>query len=250
MSLHDPHHFFDLVQAAVRSQIDKAENVYARARTTYRWAAESFEAIQHYRFQPVPRPLPCNVLMELQRVIEFGATTILLINYKQHAARRHLVTFEAVTRQIDRMDLYTLALQALGVDDLQHEEIDAIREDWAQLYSAANRYNPHPYGDAKIVDPARRLYYLRGFETLAEAGHAHNAMLLLEQTLTTCVDQIEKYAPLEDVEIFREIYDAYLARTHKGNANDFEVRVKQTGDFLQQIDDLLINWAHSEGIPA
>ena len=139
-------------------------------------------------------------------------------------------------------------MQALGVQDLSDAEVLAIVEDWAQLYSAANRYNAMPTGEALAIHPARLLYYQRGFETLIEAGHARNCMLLLEQTMARCMAEIDLYAPPDEAEIFREIYMAVLARTHKAEPANFSERVKLAGEFLQQIDGLLIDWARRENV--
>lgn len=246
--VYDPRHLFDLVQAGARSQIDKSENVYARARTAYRWAAESFERIQHYRYQVAPMPLAYSVSTALHRVVEFATTAVLLTQYKSHSARRHMVTFEAVARQLDRIDLHQLALEALGVFDLTDAETTAMCEDWGQLYGAANRYNPTPTGEALIIHPVRRLYYQRGFEMLIAAGHGRNAMLLLEQTLTRSMEQIGLYAPPEDAEVFGEMYQAYLLRTYKGEVDHFRGRVEQAGQLLMQVDAFLIQWARRENV--
>lgn len=246
--LYDPRHKFDLIQAAARSQIDRVENVYARARTAYRWAHDNFEAIQVYRTRTARMPLDPGLLLNLLAVVEWGATAVLMLRYKSHSARRHLITFETACNQMGRADLYAQALAAMGVHDLNAGEIEAVCEDWHQLYGAANRYNPTPTGNAQRIHPLRQLYYLRGFETLGEAGHAQNALLLLEQTLALAVDQIERFAPEADREFFRDIYAAWLARSHKGNGDAFGQRVQTAGRFLQAVDTLLLDWAHAEGV--
>ncbi|MFQ5408463.1 MAG: hypothetical protein ACE5FI_08615 [Anaerolineales bacterium] len=245
--LYDPRHTFDLIQAAVRGQFDQPDNVYARARHAYARAYEHFDAIERYRTDPVPVPLDRDEIQHLLGIFEWAATAILMIAFRPHTYRRQLMQFEAAALQLGCSDVYAFALQGLGYAGLTDEEIAAFGEQWHEIYAAATHFHQGPWDEDARLHPAREHYYRRGFETLAEAGHALNSMLLLEHTLGGCVNQILTHARPEDAVPYLETYAAWLSRTGKGDAESFAERVTQAASLLDMIDEVLITWARAEG---
>lgn len=247
--LYDPRHVFDLLQASVRGQFDEPENVYARARRAYGEACECFDTIARFRAEPVPVPLDRDELHSLHAVYEWVATAVLMITFRSHSHRRHMMQFEAAAIQLEQPQLHRLALRGLGYADLNADAIAELRAQWLEIYQAANRFHAGPWDEDRCLHPTRELYYLRGFETLAEAGHAHNSLLLLEHTLAACANQILTHAPPEAAAPYLESYAAWLTRTKKGSAEEFAERVTLAGELLGRVDELLNSWARDEGVP-
>ena len=246
--LYDPRHMFDLIQASVRGQFDVPENVYARARQAYRQAREHFDAIERYRAVPVPVPLDRDELHHLHAIFEWASTAILMITFRSHTNRRQMMQFEAAASELERSDLYARAMEGLGFTEIVDDEIATMREQWHDIYNASNRFHSGLWDEGADLHPTREYYYLRGFEALAEAGHAQNSLLLLENILGACANHILNYAPPEDAVTYLEMYTSWLAQTRKGSTEDFAERVSIAGELLEQIDDVLIAWARTEGV--
>lgn len=246
--LHDTGHFFDLMQAAVRGQFDTPQNVYARSRNAHLEARKHFQAVTDFRVDPAPIPLDCDELHDLQAVFEWGVTALLTIVYEPHSCRRHMVRLEQAASRLERPDIVELAADGLGYRGLTETDVAELRAVWLEIYNAAGRFHQGPWDEDQVVHPYKQLYYLRGFEALAAEGYAWHSLALMEHTLATCASQILTHAPPEEAAPYLEQYTAWLVRTRKGSEQAFAERVTQAGEFLEEVDTVLVDWARNEGL--
>lgn len=249
LPLHDSGHFFDLLQAAVRGQFDTAQNVYARARNACLQARKHFDSIAGYRLEPAPIPLDLDELHGLQGVFEWGVTAVLMLVYEPHSCRRHMVRFGQAAGRIGKPELIDLVADGLGYLGLRETDVAELRSVWLDIYRAAGSFHQGTWNEDHVVHPSRQLYYLRGFEALESQGHAVDSLALMEHTLAACANQIITHAPPEDAVPYLENYALWLSRTRKGTEQAFSDRVTLAGEFLEQVDSLLVDWARNEGLP-
>lgn len=235
--LHDPRHYFDILQAAIRASHNRPDQIYARARSALAAAGSRFDRLSPFRDDPVPEPLPFDLLCDFHECLYLAATALLLLSGQpgdSSGGRKLMVRFEAAARRF-RPELYPLFLAALGAQNTSVEMIGASLADWLVLYKAASQRRPT---DA-TVHPLKRGYYERGFRALIAEGHALNTLWLLERTLAACVS---------DLDSLPEAWLKFLGATGKRTGAEFSERIRRVESLLALMDETLIRWAKNEAI--
>lgn len=236
--LYDPRHYFDILQAAIRAPYNRADHIYARARSAYNAALQVFDHITPYREDPPGEPLSFDLLHDLRQTLYFAAHTLLpLVSQTQSQSvggRKLMVRFEAAARELNP-NLYLQFLESLGVHDVEPKTVEGLLNEWAALYKAAAQR-----GSADLlIHPFKRGYYDRGFRALIAEGHAINTLWLLEETLSACARGLD---PLPATWI------NFCRMTHKSNGAEFSERVRAAELFLSEIDQTLNQWADHESV--
>ncbi len=236
--LYDPRHYFDILQAAIRAPYNRADHIYARARSAYNAAMQVFDHISLYRDELSPEPLSFDLLHDLRQTLYLAANTLLpLVSQTQSqsaGARKLMVRFEAAARELNPK-LYLGFLESLGVHDLDPKAVEGLLNEWVALYKAASLRG----SDDLLIHPFKRGYYDRGFRALIAEGHAINTLWLLEETLSACACGLD---PLP------EAWLHFCRLTHKSSGAEFSERVRAAESFLSEIDQTLNQWADQESV--
>ena len=235
--LHDPRHYFDILQASIRAPYNKPDNIYARARSAFSEAQRSVDRLSLWREDPSPALPSFDLLSDLRQALAFTAHSIILLSGQPGdavGARKLMVRFEAAARR-HQPELYPLSLAALGVSDVQSSTVESMLTDWLTLYKSAN----HRGVTDPLVHPAKRGYYERGFRALLAEGHAINILWLVEDTLAACVCDLD---PLP------ESWLNYRQTTGKYSGVAFVERIRQAEQLVALADETLIAWAKKESV--
>lgn len=235
--LHDPRHYFDILQASVRAPYNKPDNLFARSRSAFDSARRSVDRFSLWREDPPAGPPGLDDLAEFRSALyQLGQCLILLAGQPGDTVgvRKFMVRYEAAVRQL-QPDLYPLFLDALGVTKFPADEYESFLADWLALYKSARQGSLA----GPLAHPARRGYYERGFRALAAEGHSLNTLWLFEHTLAACAVGLEPQP---------EPWRRYLQVTGKATSAGFVERVRCAEQLLARTDATLAAWARKENV--
>lgn len=239
ITLHDPRHYFDILQAAVRAPYYRADQIYVRAQSALAQARAQFDSILPVRDTPPESRTALDSIIALQRTLYLAATAVLLLanqpKGESAGGRKMMVRLEAAARQI-RPDLYPYFISALGVDSLTPDHVRSLLPVWHDLYKAASQQSaPDP-----LIHPLKRGYYERGVNALIDGGHALNSLWLLEHTMAVCVQQVgDPDYPA---------WQTYCESSGKQPVSAFQNRIEQTQTLIEITDETLLAWARNENV--
>lgn len=238
MPLHDPSHYFDILQAAVRAPYYRPDQIYARARSSLNAARRHFDQLLPLREAPPPAALTFGQLFDLHQTLYLAANAALLLapQVKGEAAgpRKLMVRYESAARQL-QPDLYPLFLAALGASDLAAEAVESFVDEWLAQYKAANRRGESD----PLIHPFRRGYYERGFRALIAGGHAINTLWLIEHTLAACVRGLDPPP---------EAWRSLQRLMGKDSGEGIAERLHHTAGLLDLTEETLVVWAKRENV--
>jgi hypothetical protein len=235
--LHDPRHYFDILQASVRAPYNKPDNIYARSMAALGQAQRILDRFSLWREDPPATPPSLNDLADFRTALYAAGQALILLTGSPGdtvGIRKFMVRYEAATRQ-HRPGLYRLFLSALGVLDFPVADYELLLHDWLALYrSAVQQGENNP-----LVNAVKRGYYERGFRALVAEGHTLNTLWLFEQTLAASV-RGEEPGP--------EPWRRYLGLTGKNTSAAFMERVGSAEQLLAETEQTLNAWARQEGV--
>ncbi|MBI3244452.1 MAG: hypothetical protein HYZ49_19405 [Chloroflexi bacterium] len=236
LPLHDPRHYFDLLQAAIRAPYNRPDHIYARARSAHNAALQSFASLTPFLEDSSPADVAINDLLNFHQALYLAALSPILLTGQPEAVggRKLMVRFEAAARRLNP-ELYSQFLAALGVADLDPNQIESFLADWLALYKAANQRG----AAGPAIQPLKRGYYERGFRALIAEGHALNTLWLMEHTMA---------ASVRDLKETPEPWLKFRQATGKASGGQFAERARQAETLLALTDETLIAWAKQEQI--
>lgn len=225
--LHDPAHLFELAQAGARGQFFRPDNVHARAQAFLNAAQH---AMHQARDQAAWRRPYLQALMD-------AANAASSLAGAPAAGRRMWLTLERRLLALDQPDLLERCLSLLGGRDVC-PHLPAWTASWARAFDDLDR------DSSPALHPARRAYWLRGFQALLEAGRPEAVIYPLLRLWTRSVDAL----PVDAGEgSHRAVYEASLAfcglAEEEGSA-----RCDLLEAFIDQVDELLETWARRNGV--
>ena len=238
LPLHDPRHYFDLVQAAIRAPYNRSDHIYARARSAYAAATQAFENLLPFTEDTVPEAVSFAHLVHFHETLYLATLAVILLTGQPEAVgpRKMMVRFEAATRKLGNPELYSAFLNALGATGVPPTLVEALVTDWLGLYKIANQQG----AAAPSIHPFKRGYYERGFRTLIAEGHAVNTLWLLEHNMAACVQGLD---PLP------EPWVKFQGLMGKGDGRQFAANgFRGAGQLLALVDEALVAWAKQEQI--
>jgi len=243
LPLHDPRHYFDLVQAAIRAPYNRSDHIYARARSAHTAAAHAFENLLSFTEDTIPETLSFNQLAHFHDTLYLAALAVILLTGQPEAVgpRKLMVRFETATRKLGNPELYSTFLAALGARGVPPTTVEALVNDWLTLYKAANQREAAAIGQTSpATHPFKRSYYERGFRSLITEGHALNTLWLLEHNMAACVEGLD---PLPETWLN---FQRLMGKTdgQQFAANCF----RGAGQLLALADETLVAWAKAEQI--
>ena len=180
--MYDPQHILDFIQAGVRSQFDRPDNVLARARQQAHQARQAWLGFQ--RRPPAPGP---QGLKEYLAAVQSAANAVALLSGPPLTERRFLVQFSQRAQAANRPGLLAGLLGLLGGS---HAASDLLRS-WLPAWQAAYQAQPAATEAETIrLHPHRFHYYYKAMETFLSAEAT--APMVLWPLLLTWTDLVMK----------------------------------------------------------
>jgi hypothetical protein len=225
--LHDPTHLFELAQAGARGQFFRPDNVHTRGQAFLTDAqhelAQARIAGGWHRFY-------------LQAVMD-AANAAASLAGPPAAGRRAWLTLERRLQSLDPSTLLESCLALIGSAQLW-THLQAWIGSWAKAFDDLN-------GQATpALQPARRTYWLRGFQALLEAGRPDAVLWPLFRIWTRTLEAGP--AGPEDA-AHRPHYEAALAEAGLSDSARAS-RCDQLEAFIDHVEERLETWAERNGV--
>jgi hypothetical protein len=175
--LYDPQHFMDFIQASVRGQFDRPDNVLERARKQ----VEVARNIWHKHQGAI-------CLSELQdveayfRAVVHAANAVAGLSGPPLAERRFLLGFPSRAEAVDRPGLYPGLLGLLGTPRLEEDSLGR----WLSMWQVAYQGIPAEKAPARL-HPKRFSYYQEAFNAMMSGSQPETILWPLLKTWTTAV---------------------------------------------------------------
>jgi hypothetical protein len=231
--LHDPTHFFELVQSSVRGQFHRPDHVAARARTFAAWARDEL----HIAFGlPGAQPSSPVTLASFCRSLLYSANAVISLTGFPGAGRRLTMKLERAARALARPDLYDSFLAIFGT--VRTQTADPVRSqlpDWSAAYRAGQS------AENELIHPARRTIYEHGFQAQLESDRAADALWLMLYTWQACMMNLPGDTPHADRWI------AFLQQLGMASPAEFAEKVQQAQAYMELVAETVETWAEKNG---
>ncbi len=152
--LHDPLHFFDFVQASVRSQYDRAEYVYRRAAPLLEEARRMWFALREESFSP-------EFLEKYLNAVESAARSLSVLADVSLTSRRFALLYRRAVTSLGREELFSGFLGMLGGNAVGKEAMAAWLSPWEAAWKKVAAS-----ADAPVWSAPRLAYFRSGIQTL------------------------------------------------------------------------------------
>ena len=229
--LYDPQHLLDFIQAGVRSQFNRPDNVLRRARGQAEHARQIWLSLHDLANEPA-----LHEIVFYLRAVEHAANAIALLSGSPLTERRFLLQFPLRAEAIERPGLFKGLLGLLGAQNVDSDGLRAMLPAWETAYKAIS-----PTGASPRLHPDRRLYYRSAFEKILQSERPH---CLLWPLLRTWTEAISLLSP-EGAE--RQAWQDTFFRVGLMGAN-FSQRVAALDAYLDTIEETLDEWARVRGL--
>jgi len=228
--LYDPQHFLDFIQASVRGQFYRPDNVLARASKMVEVARGIWQRYQGETLLSEPQ----DVATYLRAVVHI-ANAIAGLSGSMLSERRLLISFSKCTEIVGHPGLYPGLLGLLGAPRLQPDSIDMWLSWWQEAYRAIL-----PEQAPIRLHPARMSYYREAFEAMRRDHPLEAILWPLLNTWTLAAENL----PPTSVE--RQNWQ--LAFEDLGLIKEGLVeRIQALDAYLDLVDETLEAWGHDQG---
>jgi len=228
--MYDPQHFVDFIQASVRGQFDRAENVLERARQQTDRARQIWFSFHSESVVTGPQSVGAYL-----RAVGSAANAVASLSGPPLTERRFLVSFPARAEAVGRPGLHPGLLGLLGAP---HLEINSL-SDWLPFWLAAYESLPAKAAPARLHSD-RRLYYQRAFESMVSGLHPEVALWPLLRTWTMAASQFPADSP--------HLKTWTQAAAQLGLLGDaFTERVDALDAYLDLVEETLETWGRENG---
>ncbi len=224
--LHDPTHFFELVQASARGQFHRPDHVGARARTFAHWAREAL----YVGLLPGAEPSAPVTLANLCQSLLYSANAVISLVAFPGAGRRLAMKLEAAALRLNRPALYAGFLSIFEANGAAA---------WLEHWSAAYRAGQSETNE--LIHPARRTIYERGFQALSQADRAADGTWLLLYTGQALMKNLPGDSP------HAEPWAAFLGALRLASPADLGARVAQAQAYADLTSEVVETWAEQNG---
>jgi len=183
--MYDPQHFVDFVQASVRGQFDKPENVLSRVRKQAEHSREMWESFYSDPYPPKPKEASLYL-----HALEHAANAVAGLTGQNLTERRFLLDLPARAEAVHKPGLYAGFLGLLGAPGVDVATLRAWIPEWKQAYHAlSSRRAP------LRLHPHRWLYYERAIDVMLNSPTAHDALWPLWSTWTHAICSLPNDTP-------------------------------------------------------
>lgn len=228
--LYDPQHLLDFIQATVRGQFSRSDYVMQRAGKQAEHARQMW--VSFHEEKPDPGPME---LATYLRAIEHAVNAVALLSGAPLTERHFLLKFPERAEAIGRPGLYPGLLGLLGAPNTSAEVLKSWLPAWQAAYGALPAS-----AEPSRLHPVRRSYYERAIRSMIEGGQAQNALWSLERTWTSIAGQLP-----QDAGVQNGWQAAFQALGLLGPA--FQERVEAMDGYLDQVEEILDQWAQANG---
>lgn len=178
--LWDPRHFFDRVQANVRSHFLDPEIAFRRAWSLLSRAREIWLQLPSYR------DLSVFVEHGLQVIYQAAHVPATLRGYVL-PPRRFLQAFGVLTQMFNQPHWMASVLQLLGAPHISPQQLHDWLEPWSRTFDAA--LATQPVRDP-VLHPARKTYFALGIQALLQSEPPMQALYPLMWTWTLAAQRL------------------------------------------------------------
>jgi hypothetical protein len=229
--LHDPRHFMNFTQAAVRGLYHRSDNVIKRARPQAEHARQIWFSLQADRPEPDPE-----VISTYLRAVDHAVNSIASLTGPPLTERRFLLNFPARAEAVGRSGLYAGLLGLIGGPKVSGEDIQSMLPVWKTIFEDSPELQSSPR-----FHPQRLNYYLKAFEAIIGSGKPQDVLWPLLRTWTHAVVPLPAGHPA-----VRGWEEACLQLGLIGA--DFFERVDAFDAYLDMVEETLDSWAHEKGV--
>jgi hypothetical protein len=183
--MYDPQHFMDFIQASVRGQFDRADNVLARAHKQVEVARSIWRRCQGDASLAEPQDLETYL-----RAVVHAANAVAGLSGTPLTERRFLLNFPGRAEAVNRQGLYPGLLGLLGAPRLE----EGLLEKWLPWWQAAYQAIPVEQAPARL-HPKRLLYYREAFNAMLRGSQPEAILWPLLNTWTIAAGHFQNDSP-------------------------------------------------------
>ena len=241
ITLFDPRHLLDVVQAGLRSRFWDAETTYQRARAAYQTAWQAFRGIARYSRMAAPKPFPLADLNTLFQIVEASSLAIFNIGQQPPFGRAHWQNFAQVCQNLGRPELWQHMQQVFG--QVSGVALADVYDLW-QVLVQAERGHPSLEWETSFALETRERYWQAAYTTFSQANTPEYAFFIF-------VQEILRIARLPyAAEIMSDVhYERFLAILGKQETANISESLQAARHLVELLDDLMLNWAQQQNIP-
>jgi hypothetical protein len=226
--LHDPDHFFEWAQAAVRGQFHRLDHVVARSRA---FLSRARRLKSHLEHSP-------NWLLTYLHVALEGANTIASLIGPPACGRRLTLILEQRLHALDQSALFDRFMKLLGAQSLEQEGFPETLKIWQRAFEAASEIST----DLEL-HTCRLPYHLQAFQALAEAGRHETATWTLLATWAIAMQALKlKAKDAPHLEAWEGTLESLQLTSRHAQA-----RATALEGFLDQVERALEAWSSEHG---
>ena len=225
--LYDPQHIMDFVQASVRGQFDRADNVMQRAKKQHDHARQIWFDLHADSAKP-----DLEQVQKYLRSVDHAANAIAALSGSPLAERRFLQRFVERANLVGQPSLVGKLLGLIGGPQSSPEVLRALLPAWQHDYQSLT--NP-----PERISSHRFNYYYKAFETFLAPDQPYQAVLWpLLRTWTAAAED------LPDTD--RQPWENALVQL--GLAGEgYAVCIGELDLFLDQVEETLETWSKKMG---
>jgi hypothetical protein len=229
--LYDPQHFMDFIQASVRGQFDRPDNVLARAHKQVEVARSIWLKNQGETSLTEPPDVEAYF-----RAVIHAANAVAGLSGAPLTERRFLLNFPARAEAVDRPGLYPGLLGLLGTPRLEEGSLDK----WLSMWQASYQAIPVEQAPARL-HPKRFLYYREAFNAMLSGSQPEAILWPLLKTWTTATGLFQ--------EASSERQNWHQACGQLGLIGEgLAERYQALDAYLDLVDETLEAWGEANGV--
>lgn len=225
--LWDPFHFLERIQAAVRSHFHDPEAALTRAVTLLRESRDTWVRLETYR------ELPTFVDAILHIVFRSAHIPATLRGYIL-PPRRFLWALSTLSQMYGQPQWLATILHILGAPQSGKDVLQSWLQAWEADFDRA--LETHPRNDP-ILHPARKPYYLQGFQAFLQGDTPTFALYPLLWTWTQAVLHLPE-----------SLHEPWETAIHTLGLDRREAKIEALDAWLDTMETFLETWAQSQGL--
>lgn len=230
LRLYDPDHFFDWAQAAACARFTRADNRLARAITLLERGRDGWRRIE--KLDPL---WPTR----FQAVAWHGANALCCLQDMPNYGRRSVHQLQTQMEQLGASSLYGRFLQLFRVGQMDQWNVPSWLTGFGKAFDLAIDLN-----SGEPFKPVRRDYYLKAFQSMAEAGKPEAAVILMLRYWPLPANATD---PIVQKVAEAETWQSLLAATGFKDSN-FDEKRFELEEFLDEIELFVERWGEAHGV--
>lgn len=229
--LHDTQHWFEFIQASVRSQFWQAENVLARVRPLLDRSRQLWSGLQN---QSSLLTSAAGVYLE---ALELAANAVACLTSGPLPVRRFLIDFPQRAEAVGHAHLGVGLPALIGAG-----KVDAVAvRSWLPAWNAALTFAASQSEPATDFLPPRRAYFERALDALIDGGPPGAGLWILLYTWNAAVSIVSGVTDIEGA------FDAALQQLDL-TPPALPDRFNGLDAYLDSVEEVIEGWAAANGI--